>query len=93
MDSSLRRKGSVVESSLEKAANTLENINKDAINRKTCMRFTESLRNNHQEKVFIFPAKMRQDIAGLKGRGGSVIRSSSRPFLIEEVYKFHRAKS
>lgn len=57
------------------------------------MRFTESLRNNHMEKVFIFPAKMRQDIQGLKGKGGSVIRSISRPFIIEEVYKFHRAKS
>jgi hypothetical protein len=48
------------------------------------------LRNNIEEKTFIFPGKLRPEIAGLKGKGGKVIPLFSEVYVIEEVYKHDR---
>ena len=48
IDSSLRRKGkSVVDSSLEKAAASIEHINKDSTKRRTNANFAGMLRDNN----------------------------------------------
>lgn len=47
------------------------------------MEFTQMLRNNHEERKFVFPARIRVDIDGLKGKGGKIIPIYPQPPLIE----------
>lgn len=51
----------------------LENTRVDAFRRKNTTHLEEMLRNNIDEKTFVFPATPCREIPGLKGKGGHVL--------------------
>ena len=64
----------MIETSLEKAQQTIEVSHKEFLNRRKTSVFVHLLRNNYAEKKFIYPARMRPDISGIKGtKGGKPI--------------------
>lgn len=88
-----RKEKSVIERSLQHAAQSIDHTNLDAHRRKNTSDLTQLLRNNIAEKTFIFPGRVRRDMQGLKGKGGKIVPLFSEVFLIEEVYKHSKDRT
>ena len=65
----------------------LENIRVDASRRKNTTNLQQMLRNNIDEKTFVFPGAPCREIAGLKGKGGNVIPLFEQIYMAEQVFK------
>ncbi len=74
VNSTVKRKSrSILETTFVKTGEMLENVRIDAYKRKNTTHLEEMLRNNIEEKTFVFPGAPCREIEGLKGKGGKVI--------------------